>query len=357
MNWADFAYTSSGGVISCPALYSRWSSEYVIYFLQSPCLLKVKKRNSNEARVEIECVMPLVSYAFSYSFERDGEVIADIRDILRAGFERRQNFNFTFWNNSCSIYIRLFDAAGERLGETELYSDVYDCPGLVPDDNASALVAPILPDLFVCPAASESAGLHNYAKVAARMLGSYTHLRLFSEDWTQLAEWNSNPFSLRMGDGVAGGGRIPNNAAWVVAADEHDTENIVVRVERTPAGCPEYMLLTWWGVLSGGYKSRMARIRRQGDRMGDTWNIVRGFEPTAAHAGVEVLDAVFENLSVNDYNYFKDILYSDEVLLNVSLYETWRRLPVRVVGNFMQTVSAQSVNFNLQIEIGEINTL
>ena len=73
------------------------------------------------------------------------------------------------------------------------------------------------------------------------------------------------------------------------------------------------ILLTWWSPVFGGWKSVLADVMRHSDDIGNTQDYLLKFDSRQAKSGRLGWEVRIPNCTSRDYEYYRDIYYSDNV--------------------------------------------
>lgn len=114
------------------------------------------------------------------------------------------------------------------------------------------------------------------------------------------------------------------------------------------------LVLTWWSAEDGIYKSRVADVAGAGAEQGNEVDYIRDFENRTAKDFSVFASARFASLSPRDYEYYRDLLTSDEVWLIAPIDTADEvagitRMPVMIDGEIpkSKTVGRTDIEFDV----------
>ena len=339
-----------GGTLSVPSLTTACLPSLVDewnFFLQSRCYMLVEGQTCARLKVTFDINANLNAW-YVYP-DVNGTAYIPLNDILAYFFERQSLDTIGPVRVYGNIYVDAVDGDGNVLDSVVFIANVYDCTGLRGGYMMSGFCH-LLPDTFRVPA---SVGFNPFVNVGCRLTAGCNLVVLNSggsdyQYWQQEAGGEAVGVTLKL-KGQPAYMRVYNDAVTP------DPASLAAEARFELVDCmDDKLLLTWWSVEDGFYKSRVADVVGGGSNQLNTIDYIHEFEGRTAKDADTYVAARFANLTQRDYEYYRDLLMSDEIYVTapMDLADTpaeLTRVPVRIDGNVPQRKDPQptTIDFNV----------
>lgn len=339
-----------GGTLSVPSLTTAYlpapTDEYN-FFLQSRCYILAEGQSAARLKVSFDFAGELtVWYVYP---DVNGTAYIPLNDILAYRFQRQHLDTIGLVGTSGNIGVDAVDGDGNILDSALVAANIYDCTGLRGGYMMSGFCH-LLPDTFRVPA---SIGFNPFVNVGCRLTAGCNLVVLNSggsdyQYWQQDAGGEAVGVTLKL-KGQPAYMRVYNDAVTP------DPASLAAEARFELVDCmDDKLLLTWWSVEDGFYKSRVADVVGGGSNQLNAIDYIHEFEGRTAKDADTYVSARFANLTQRDWDYYKDLLMSDEIYVTapMDLADTpaeLTRVPVRIDGNLPQRKEPHptTIDFNV----------
>lgn len=339
-----------GGTLSVPSLTTAYLpspiDEYN-FFLQSRCYMLAEGQTAAKLRVSFSFNAELT--VWDVYPDVNGVAYIPLNDLLAYYFQRQSLDTMGLVGVYGNITVDAVADDGTVNDTVDFIANIYDCAGLRGGYSSSGFTH-ILPDTFRVPSAP---GYNEYVNIGCRLTRSVNLVELSSGGNTYMY-WQQDPGGEAVGVNLKSKGK-PAYLRVYEGVSTPDPDEMVEEARFELVDCmDDKLLLTWWSVEDGFYKSRVADVVGGGSNQLNDIDYIRDFENyTNKDADTYVLSR-FSNLTQRDYEYYRDLLMSDEVYV-IAPIDTAdgllqiRRIPVRIDGNLPQRKEPQptTIDFNV----------
>lgn len=272
-------------------------------FLQSGLQLQFERKTPGTAAyIVVDVTAGSYNAAMRLSFRYSDIVYCDITEIVRCGITRNMTAAGSIMAQGVAgdIVLTEYDSTDTVIGDTRI-ADITFCDALALPYQPASPFAPSCPDRLRMPAAAQYASLEQVTVRAAAAYNNSTtvvtvKLASGTVDYTASLPNVSAPAQI---------GLKPTSAFVEVAGHS-------IRIERESC-TSDKIFVTWWSCQDGGYKSYLCDIVSKGGAVDSRTRYNAGFEFGDTVEASPSLTVSFPNLTVNDWQYCRDILYSGEV--------------------------------------------
>ena len=277
-----------------------------VFFLQSRCRLVFTDMTS-AVRVIIGINYPGVEMTLYPDL--NGNIYAPLNDVLAAEFDRVQNTTLTLSGVYGGIDYYAIDDDGNILDQGGIIVNVCDCTGLR-SGYTGGKFDHILPDTFRVPS---SVAYNDWIFVGCRLTHGVNLVELVSGG-------NTYSYFQASADGRAVCCNLHKKGKPSIVRAYEDTDSLIHEARFELEDCmDDKLLLVWWSVEDGIWKSRLADITGDGVDNINTTDYIRNFDGRQAKGSTTYVAAKFTDLTSNDYCYYRDLLTSDEVYVVASV--------------------------------------
>lgn len=339
-----------GGTLSVPSLTTAYlpsPTDEWNFFLQSRCYILAEGQSAARLKVTFDFAGELtVWYVYP---DVNGTAYIPLNDILAYRFQRQSLDTIGLVGTYGRIDVDAVDYDGSVLDSVGLIANIYDCTGLRGGYTMSGFCH-LLPDTFRVPL---SPGFNPFVNVGCRLTAGCNLVLLNSggsdyQYWQQDAGGEAVGVTLKL-KGQPAYMRVYNDAV------SPDPASLAAEARFELVDCmDDKLLLTWWSVEDGFYKSRVADVVGGGSNQLNAIDYIHDFEYRTEKDADTYVAARFANLTQRDWDYYKDLLMSDEIYVTapMDLADTPTELtniPVRIDGNVPQRKEPQptTIDFNV----------
>lgn len=339
-----------GGTLSVPSLTTAFLppplSEYN-FFLQSRCYILSEGQTAARLKVTFYFAGELtVWYVYP---DVNGRAYIPLNDLFSYFFERQSLDTIGPVRVYGNIDVDAVDTDGTVLDSVGIIANIYDCTGLRGGYAASGFDH-LLPDTFRVPL---SLAYNEYINVGCRLTHG-VNLVLLNSGGSDYRYWQQDPG----GEAVGVNLKLKGHPAYMRAYEDSvspDPASLVGEALFDLVDClDDKLVLTWWSVEDGIYKSRVADVVGGGSNQLNAIDYIHDFENRTAKDADTYVAAHFASLTQRDYEYYRDLLTSDEVWM-IAPVDTAddtaeiTRVPVKIDGTIprSKTVGRTDIDFNV----------
>lgn len=339
-----------GGKLYIPSLTTAYlpSADEYNFFLQSRCYLYADGQTA-AAALKLRAEFDLQVTEWTIYPDVNGVAYIPLNDLLAYHFKRKSNDAIGLVGVQGTIDITSVDGNGVTIDSVGIIANIYDCTGLRGGYAASGFDH-LLPDTFRVPSAP---GYNEFVNIGCRLTRSVNLVELSSGGNTYMY-WQQVPGGEAVGVNLKSKGK-PAYVRVYEGVNAPDPDEMVEEARFELVDCmDDKLLLTWWSVENGLYKSRVADVAGSGSNQLNAIDYIRDFENYTNKDADTYVSSRFSNLTQRDYEYYRDLLMSDEVYV-IAPVDTAdgllqiRRVPVRIDGNLPQRKEPHptTVDFNV----------
>lgn len=278
------------------------------FFLQSRCRLIFEDMTSAVRVVFMISATPVEMTLYP---DLNGNIYAPLNDVLAAEFDRVRNNTLALSGVYGNIDYYAIDDDGNILDQGGVAVNVCDCTGLR-SGYSGGKFDHLLPDTFRIPL---TLAYNEWCYVGCRLTRGINTVEIYSGG-------NMYGYSQNLPDGRAVCCNLKSKGVPTSVKVYEDTDVLIHEARFDLVDClMDKLLLIWWSVEDGIWKSRVADIIGDGVDDINTTEYIRDFDNRQAKDSVTYVSAKFANLTSNDYCYYRDLLTSDEVYV-VSAMDT-----------------------------------
>lgn len=346
-----------GGTLSVPSLTTAYlpSLDEYNFFLQSRCHILAEGQSAARLKVSFDFAGELtVWYVYP---DVNGTAYIPLNDILAYRFQRQQLDTIGLVGTSGTIDVDAVDGDGNVLDSASIAANIYDCTGLRGGYPMSGFCH-LLPDTFRVPA---SIGFNPFVNVGCRLTAGVNLVMLNSggsdyQYWQQDAGGEAVGVTLKL-KGHPAYMRIYNDAVTP------DPASLAAEARFELVDCmDDKLLLTWWSVEDGFYKSRVADVVGGGSNQLNAIDYIHDFADSTAKDADTYVAARFANLSQRDWEYYRDLLMSDEIYVTAPMDfagdpAELTNVPVRIEGNVPQRKGQQPTTMDFNVIFNQYSEL
>lgn len=335
-----------GGTLSVPSLTTAYlpsPTDEWNFFLQSRCYILAEGQTA--ARLK-------VSFDFSVWYvypDVNGTAYIPLNDIFAYKFQRQSRDTIGLVNIYGNIIVDAVADDGTVNDSVNFNVNIYDCTGLRGGYAASGFDH-LLPDTFRVPL---SLAYNEYINVGCRLTHG-VNLVLLNSGGSDHIYWQQYPGGESVGVNLKSKGHPAYMRAYEDSVSP-DPSSLVGEALFDLVDClDDKLILTWWSMEDGFYKSRVADVVGGGSNQLNAIDYIHDFDNRTAKDADTYVAARFANLSQRDYEYYRDLLTSDEVWL-IAPVDTAddtakiTRVPVRIDGTIprSKTVGRTDIEFDV----------
>lgn len=303
--------TLNGGKVYVPSLTTGYAPspmyEYT-FFLQTRCRLVFEDMTSAVRVVFMISASPTDMTLWP---DVNGMIYMPLNDVLAAEFDRVRNTTMTLSGVYGTIEYYAIDGDGNILDQGSIAVNVCDCTGLRSGYDGGRFDH-MLPDTFRFPSVTV---YNEWCYVGCRLTRGINTVELYSGG-------NMYGYTQSLPDGRAVCCNLKSKGVPTSVKVYEDTDVLIHEARFDLVDCLEdKLLLMWWSVEDGIWKSRVADITGDGVDGINTTDYIRDFDDRQAKDSTTYVAAKFADLTSNDYCYYRDLLTSDEVYV-VSTVDT-----------------------------------
>lgn len=295
--------TLNGGKVYVPLLttgYSPSPADEYVFFLQSRCRLVFEDMTS---AVRVIIGMSGTPVEMTLYPDLNGNIYAPLNDVLAAEFDRVKNTTLTLSGIYGNINYYAIDGDGNILDQGGIIVNVCDCTGLR-SGYSGGKFDHLLPDTFRIPL---TLAYNEWCYVGCRLTRGINTVELYSGG-------NMYGYNQNLPDGRAVCCNLKSKGIPTSVKVYEDTDVLIHEAHFELEDClMDKLLLMWWSVEDGVWKSRLADITGDGVDDINATEYIRDFGNRQAKDSITYVSAKFANLTSNDYCYYRDLLTSDEV--------------------------------------------
>lgn len=339
-----------GGTLSVPSLTTAYLPSPVDewnFFLQSRCYILAAGQTCARLKVTFDFAGELtVWYVYP---DVNGTAYIPLNDILAYRFQRQSLDTMGLVNVYGTVEAKAEDGDGNTLDTVSFTANIYDCTGLRGGYPAAGF-SHLLPDTFRVPAAI---AYNEFFNVGCRLTRGVNLVELSSGGNTY-QYWQAEAAGEAVGVNLKSKG-VPVYLRAYEDSNTPDPSALVGDARFELVDCmDDKLLLTWWSVEDGFYKSRVADIAGSGADQLQAVDYIHDFQDYTNKDADVYAAARFATLTQRDYEYYRDLLMSDEVYV-VAPVDTAdglaeiMRVPVRIDGSLPQSklVQPTTIDFNI----------
>lgn len=272
-------------------------------FLQSGLQLRFKTENFGVVSyIDVAVTAGNYNATMRLSFKYSDIVYCDITEIVRCGISRALTTagSIRAQGIAGNIVLTEYDSADTAIGEVQI-ADITFCDALALPYQPASPFAPSYPDRLRMPSAPQFVSLEQVTVRAAAAYNSAAavvtvKLASGTSDYTQSLPNVSAPAQIG----------LKATSAFVEVAGHS------IRIERESC-TSDKVFITWWSSQDGGYKSYLCDIVSKGGAVDSRTRYNAGFELGDTVEASPSLTVRFPNMTANDWQYCRDILFSGEV--------------------------------------------
>lgn len=230
----------------------------------------------------------------------------DITDVLRSVIDRTMKSAIADTSTRGFIKITQKDAGDNTIDEPYKGEfGYYDAIVMSPSGIMQPASYHLLPDTFRLPSSIASFEPQG----CTRMTGDAGIIRLIGSGGTIVGSVTSNKDQRTYGWGFHTLGQITEVRVLDSLGGNVEKARVIWETE-----CgSDKILLTWWSPVFGGWKSVLADVMRHDDSIGTTQDYLLKFDSRQAKSGRLGWEVRIPNCTSRDYEYYRDIYYSDNV--------------------------------------------
>lgn len=338
-----------GGHLYVPTLTTAYlpspTDEYN-FFLQSRCYLYADQQTA--ARLKITFSFGLQVNSWYVYPDVNGNAYIPLNDVLAYSFQRQSLDTIGLVSSYGTIDVDAVDADGNTLDSVGMSANIYDCIGLR-GGYASAGFDHLLPDTFRIP---KSIAYNEYVNIGCRLTHGVNLVQLTSGGNTY-TYWQAKAGGEAVGVTLKSKG-VPTTLRAYEDSLTPDDAAMVGDARFELVDClTDKLILTWWSVEDGFYKTRVADIVSGGVNQMQSVDYIHAFDDYTSKDNDVYAVGRFASLTQRDWEYYKDLLMSDEVWL-VSSVDTMddlaqiEKVPVRIEGGIPQRKGqTTTIDFNI----------
>lgn len=339
-----------GGTLSVPSLTTAYLPSPVVewnFFLQSRCYLLAEGQTCARLKVTFDINANLkVWYVYP---DVNGVAYIPLNDLFAYFFQRQSRDTIGLVNVYGFIIVEAIADDGTVNDLVNFNANIYDCTGLR-GGYSGAGFGHILPDTFRVPSAP---GYNEYVNIGCRLTRS-VNLVVLNSGGNDYQYWQQDPGGESVGVNLKSKGK-PAYLRVYEGVSVPDPDELVEEALFELVDCmDDKLLLTWWSVEDGFYKSRVADIVGGGSDQLNAIDYIHDFEDRTAKDADTYVAARFATLTQRDYEYYRDLLMSDEVYV-IAPVDTAdgllqiRRVPARIDGSVPQRKEPHptTIDFNV----------
>lgn len=322
--------------------------EYTL-FLQSRCRLVFEDMTSAVRVVFMITAAPVEMTLYP---DINGNIYAPLNDVLAAEFDRVRNTTLMPSGVYGNIDYYAIDDDGNILDQGIIAVNVCDCTGLR-SGYSGGKFDHILPDTFRVPS---SVAYNDWIFVGCRLTHGVNLVELHSGG-------NTYSYFQASADGRAVCCNLKSKGVPTSVKVYEDTDSLIQEARFEREDClDDKLLLVWWSVEDGIWKSRLADITGDGVDDINTTDYTRDFDNRQAKDSITYVVAKFANLTSNDYYYYRDLLTSDEVYVVASVDTADNQavitpVPVTISGTPPETRYNRRVNITFNVNYSNFSEL
>lgn len=294
----------------------------------------------------------LVQVSFAY-----GDIqYCDITDVLRSVFDRSMKSTIGDTATRGFITITQRDASNNIVDKPyECEFGYYDAIVMSPSRIIQPASYHLLPDTFRLPSSITSFKPQG----CTRMTGEAGIIRLLNSAGTVVGSVTSNKDQRTYGWGFQTLGQITEVRILDAGGGIVEKARVVWHSECLT----DKMLLTWWSPVSGGWKSVLADVMRHGDDIASTQDYLQYFDNRQAKGGRLGWELRIPSCTTRDYEYYRDIYYSDNVFAHDLVIYNTSNSPqdimhtVKVGGNPPNASINGTTDLTLSITMQEVSSI
>jgi hypothetical protein len=356
MKFSDRYTLADGGYIGLPLLSCNdIGSGHVVFFMQNPCVIRLIAGTMASAIVSINFPSGEIVTA-EVGFGTSKTQYFPLNDVFFANYVKKSPPTLADILTTATMSFGCYDSAGNEIGTSVINISIADVGGLL-QWHADRPFEHLLPDTFVF---SRAVGYGQNA-IVVRIAGTAETVAVFDANnaimdvatsqtnsgipYGSAVAWNVNPYSRAGYVRLLDGNGDPLAESRIIWAEECQSDSVLMR---------------WWSSVDGGYKARVAKIRRSSDRISATAEYSRMFTPSASKSAVGGFVAVFERLTPKDFEYYKDILSSGDVCIVTETNDgqgyAVSRIPVIVGGDYPTADAVSDVDLEFTVNYKNIVT-
>lgn len=343
--------TLNGGKVYVPSLTTGYYANDLEYtfFLQTRCRLIFEDMTS-AVRIVIGINYPSVEMTLYPDL--NGNIYAPLNDVFAAEFDRVKNTTLTLSGVYGNIIYYAIDDDGNILDQGDIIVNVCDCTGLR-SGYSGGKFDHLLPDTFRLPL---SLAYNEWCYIGCRLTHGVNLVDLVSGG-------NTYSYYQASADGRAVCCNLKSKGVPTSVKAYEDTDSLIHEARFDLVDCiDDKLLLMWWSVEDGIWKSRVADIIGEGVDGINTTEYIRDFDDRQAKDSTTYVAAKFADLTSNDYCYYRDLLTSDEVYM-VSAMDTADNpavitpVPVTIDGDIPTTKQNRRITIEFNINYANFSEL
>lgn len=300
-----------GGKLYIPSLTTAYlpSADEYNFFLQSRCYLYADGQTA-AAALKLRAEFDLQVTEWTIYPDVNGVAYIPLNDLLAYRFVRKSNNAIGLVGVQGTIDITSVDGNGVTIDSVGIIANIYDCAGIRGGYSASGFDH-LLPDTVRVPL---SLNYNEYINVGCRLTHG-VNLVLLNSGGNDYQYWQQYPGGEAIGVNL----KTKGHPAYMRAYEDSvspDPDALVGEALFDLVDClDDKLVLTWWSVEDGIYKSRVADVVGGGSNQLNAIDYIHDFENRTAKDADTYVSARFASLSQRDYEYYRDLLTSDEVWL------------------------------------------
>ena len=340
-----------GGKLYIPSLTTAYlppnANEYN-FFLQSRCYIYADGQTA-AAALKLRAEYDLQVTEWTIYPDVNGVAYIPLNDLLAYRFVRKSNDAIGLVGAQGTIDITSVDGNGVTIDSVGIIANIYDCAGIRGGYSASGFDH-LLPDTFRVPL---SLAYNEYINVGCRLTHG-VNLVLLNSGGSDYQYWQKDSG----GEAVGVNLKLKGHPAYLRAYEDSvspDPAALVGEALFDLVDClDDKLVLTWWSMEDGFYKSRVADVVGGGSNQLNAIDYIHDFENRTAKDADTYVSARFASLSQRDYEYYRDLLTSDEVwiIAPVNTAEDTAeitRVPVKIDGTIPRgkTVGRTDIEFDV----------
>lgn len=344
--------TLNGGRVYVPNLTTGYApsplDEYT-FFLQSRCRLVFEDMTS---AVRVVISIGATPVEMTLWPDINGMIYMPLNDVLASEFDRVRNNTLTLSGIYGNIDYYAIDGDGNILDQGGILANVCDCTGLR-SGYSGGRFDHLLPDTFRFP---RTVAYNEWCYVGCRLTRGINTVEIYSGG-------NMYGYNQNLPDGRAVGCNLKSKGVPSSVKVYEDTDVLIQEARFELEDClMDKLLLMWWSVEDGVWKSRLADITGDGVDGIKATDYIRDFDDRQAKDSITYVAAKFASLTSNDYCYYRDLLTSDEVYVVASIDTADNPaiitpVPVTISGTPPETRYNRRTNINFNINYAKFSEL
>lgn len=347
-----------GGTLSVPSLttaYLPFPLDEYNFFLQSRCYLFAEGQTAAKLRVTFGF---LAEYTIWNVYpDVNGVAYIPLNDLFAYFFKRQSLDTMGLVNVYGNITVEAVADDGTVNDSVNFTANIYDCTGLRGGYQMSGFCH-LLPDTFRIPL---SPGFNPFVNLGCRLTAG-CNLVILNSGGSDYQYYQRDAG----GEAVGVNLKLKGHPAYMRVYNDAvtpDPASLAAEARFELVDCmDDKLLLTWWSVEDGFYKSRVADVVGGGSSQLNAIDYIHDFEGRTAKEVDTYVSARFANLSQRDWEYYRDLLMSDEIYVNApmdlaGMPAELTNVPVRIDGSVPQRKGQQPTTMDFNVIFNQYSEL